>query len=61
MKKPHPHPRSCTMFRDGERQRRRIIGKCVVAFPYMWFYVSAATFLSCLLLAHVALSLLARV
>ena len=30
------------MFRDGVVERRKVIGKCVVAFPYMWFYVSAA-------------------
>ena len=31
------------MFRGGEEERGKIIGKCVIAFPYMWFYVSAAT------------------
>ena len=36
------------MFRGGE-EREKIIRKCVAAFPYMWFYVSAAACLSHLL------------
>lgn len=30
------------MFRGGEEERGKIISKCVAAFPYIWFYVSAA-------------------
>ena len=47
-KKPHFLYRTCRMIREGEmigygeRERKKIIGKCVVAFPYMWFYVSVA-------------------
>ena len=32
--------RACIMIRSGEKERGKIIGKCVVAFPYMWYYVS---------------------
>ena len=42
------------MFRDGEVDGRKIIGKCLVAFPYMWFYVSAAACQYCLLFADLA-------
>ena len=49
--------RACKMFRDGEEERGKIIGKCVTAFPYMSFYVSAFC-LSCLLPIDHALSLL---
>ena len=50
------------MFRGGEEERGKIIGKCVAAFPYMWFYVSATPCLFRLLLADfsLALSLLSR-
>ena len=60
-KKPHFYFRACTMFRGGEEERGKIISECVGAFPYMWFYVSAAVCLSCLLPADHALSLLASV
>ena len=49
------------MFRGGEEEREKIIRKCVAAFPYMWFYVSAATCFSHLLPTDLALSLFARV
>lgn len=39
------------MFRGGEKERGKIIGRCVAAFPYMWFIVSATPCLSYLLLA----------
>ena len=48
-KKPQFYFRACGLFRGGEKERGEIIGKCVAAFPYMWFYVSAAVCLSCLL------------
>ena len=60
-KKPHIYFRACAMFRGGEEERGKIIGECVTAFPYMWFYVSSPACLSCLCLADHALSLLASV
>lgn len=46
---PHVYFRACAMFRGGEEERGKIIGECVAAFPYMWFYVSSPGCLSCLL------------
>jgi hypothetical protein len=46
-KKPHFYFRACQMFRGGEEDRGKIISECLVTFPYMWFYVSAACCLSC--------------
>ena len=50
------------MFRGGVEERGKIIGKCVAAFPYMWFYVSSTPYLSHPLAADflLALSLLVR-
>ena len=48
-KKPHFYFRACTMFRDGEEDRGKIIGECVAAFPFMWLFVSAAACHSCLM------------
>ena len=42
LKKIHFNFRACTIIKNGESDRKKIIGKCVVAFPYMWFFVSAA-------------------
>ena len=44
------------MFRGGEEERGKITGKCLAAFPYMWYYVSAAAHLFCLLCVDIALS-----
>jgi len=30
--------KACTMIKGGEAERGKVIGKCVAAFPYMWFY-----------------------
>ena len=38
------YSRACMMFRGGEEERGKIIAECLVAFPYMWFNVSAAAF-----------------
>ena len=38
---------ACKMFRSGEEEMRRIIGKCVGVFPYMWILVSTAACLLC--------------
>ena len=71
LKKPQFYIRGWRIFRgrrkwwevmgSGEEEREIIIRKCVAAFPYMWFYVSTTTSLSCLLPADLALSLLTRV
>ena len=37
------------MFGDGEEERENIIKRCLLAFPYMWFFVRAAACLFCLL------------
>ena len=64
-KKPQFYFSACTMFRGREEEslRGKIIGKCLMAFPYTWIYVSAAPCWSCPLPADLclALSLLARV
>ena len=57
-KMPHFYFRACTMFRGGEEDRGKIIAECLEAFPYMWFDVSTAACLSCLLPADLSLSLL---
>ena len=42
------------MFRGGEEERERIIGKCVMAFPYLWIFVRTAACLFCLLPADLS-------
>ena len=44
------------MFRRGEEEREKIIKKCLLAFPYMWFFVRATACLSSLLLSDLSYS-----